>query len=332
MFIISNFLLVTLLLCLTSLFLPYWFVVDFYPGRNEINPTKSSFTYRQPSTTVTTTTQNASTTPASTTVNIFGRRKKREAAFELIFKSKFLKRRKRQGIEPSKVFDDLVIPKVHVGLFYMLYPYADFMDLSILSTRMVSLVHLEKNSPDFVVPKIMYVAQIFYSFGMLGLTIGTTAVFILACRKYSSVVGEIALGGVLIFTTMMLIIGVILAGIHTEGEIWDDFPVMNTIILNRAPQVKLDWGYYFSLIGPLLSILCTFLTWTQACSTCIDVEEIRKQQLSEIIAPDVAYQPLVSDRPYKTGHDNKILTPEFNLTKSQQEKALEAGLGEEFSI
>ena len=130
----------------------------------------------------------------------------------------------------------------------------------------------------------------------------------------------------------MLIVGVVLAGIHREGEIWDDFPVMNTVILNRAPEVKLDWGYYFALVGPLLAILCTVLTWSQACSTCLDVEEIRKQQMKEIIAPNVAYQPLVTDHPYKTGHDNRVVNPNINIMNSQQEKAWEAGVGEEFSI
>lgn len=130
----------------------------------------------------------------------------------------------------------------------------------------------------------------------------------------------------------MLIVGVILAGIHKEGEIWDDFPVMNTVILNRAPEVKLDWGYYFALVGPLFAILCTVLTWSQACSTCMDVEEIRKQQMKEIIAPDIAYQPLVTENPYKTGHDNRNLSPDTNIMRAHQEKAREAGISEEFSI
>ncbi|CAE1261911.1 unnamed protein product [Acanthosepion pharaonis] len=299
LFMISNFLLVTMLLCLTSFFLPYWYIVDFYPQQNKtVTTTRPAISINQPTTTTVSTI--SSSTPLSTTSNIFGRRRKREALFEQIFRKNFLSRRKRQAINRGKIFDDLVIPKVHVGLFYMLYPYADFMKLEILNTKMVSLIHLEKNSPDFVVPKIMYIAQIFYSFGMLGLTISTATIFILACRKYSSVVGEIALGGTLMFSTLMLIVGVILAGIHKEG--------------------------------PLFAILCTVLTWSQACSTCMDVEEIRKQQMKEIIAPDIAYQPLVTENPYKTGHDNRNLSPDTNIMRAHQEKAREAGISEEFSI
>lgn len=331
LFMISNFLLVTMLLCLTSFFLPYWYIVDFYPRQNKtVTTIRPAISINQPTTTTVST--SSSSTPLSTTSNLVGRRRKREALFEQIFRKNFLSRRKRQAINRGKIFDDLVIPKVHVGLFYMLYPYADFMKLEILNTKMVSLIHLEKNSPDFVVPKIMYIAQIFYSFGMLGLTISTAAIFILACRKYSSVVGEIALGGTLMFSTLMLIVGVILAGIHKEGEIWDDFPVMNTVILNRAPEVKLDWGYYFALVGPLFAILCTVLTWSQACSTCMDVEEIRKQQMKEIIAPDIAYQPLVTENPYKIGHDNRNLSPDTNIMTAHQEKAREAGISEEYAI
>ena len=154
LFLISNFLLIVMLLCLTSLFLPYWYVVDFYPEQDKTR-TKITVvkTPRPTTTTVNTINTNPSSTPASTSpLNLNGRRKKREVSFEQTFGNKILSRKKRQAINQGRIFDDLVIPKVHVGLFFMLYPYADFMKLEILSTRMISLIHLEKNSPDFVVP------------------------------------------------------------------------------------------------------------------------------------------------------------------------------------
>ncbi|GAB1606587.1 uncharacterized protein LOC115211094 [Argonauta hians] len=291
LFILSNLLLVTMVLCLTALFLPFWFVVDFHYGRM-IEPIKAPVVTTQRTTTTTT---GATTTPstASTQANAVnvGKRSVRRKIYEAILPAKVNRRSKRQLTKIGKTFDTLIVPKVNVGLFYMEYPYADFMTLSELNYKLISLIHLENTAPVLVVPKTLYVGQVLYAIGMFTLTMSTVGIFILACQKYGSVTGEIAAAGFVTFSALSLLVGVAFAGVHTEGDIWDDFPVMNRVILKTSPDVTLNWGYYFALCGPLLCIFCCVLLWTQACSTCMVVEEIRRKQIAEIRS-SVPYRPL----------------------------------------
>ncbi|XP_014774525.1 uncharacterized protein LOC106872157 [Octopus bimaculoides] len=296
LFILSNLMLVTMVLCLTALFLPYWFVVDFhYTKSNE--PIKVYVPTKTPTTVVPT---------AQTTTNdsapVIGRKKRsvERSWLHALLPTQIHLRYKRQLTKLGQTFNNLHVPAVNVGLFYLEYPYADFKTLTELKYKLISLVHLENTAPVLVVPKTLYVGQVLYSIGMFALTMCTVGIFILACQKYSSVTGEIASAGFVTFSALALLFGVAFAGIHTEGDIWDDFPVMNRVILNTAPYVTLNWGYYFALCGPLLCIFCCVLLWTQACSTCMIVEEIRRKQIAEIRS-SVPYRPL---EPSRSGHIN----------------------------
>lgn len=165
LFILSNLMLVTMVLCLTALFLPYWFIVDFHY-------TKSNEPVKVYVPTIKTTTKIVATTvqtTTNTTAPVIGR-KKRSAEWNLLhalLPTQIHLRYKRQLTKLGQTFNNLRVPEVNVGLFYLEYPYADFRTLTELKYKLVSLIHLENTAPVLVVPSKYLFCCVFHKKAIL---------------------------------------------------------------------------------------------------------------------------------------------------------------------
>lgn len=169
---------------------------------------------------------------------------------------------------------------MNLGLYYM--------DQS-KGIEMLSLISVDKSSNAYTYPPLFRVAQIFYGLGTSGSFVLFVASLVYLCRKYKSATGEMCLAGGMFPTSMCLVLGVVLAGIHTvvPADAFYSLPIPNHYMAVKAdPKIAINIGFWIAVFSAGLSIAALVISWMQACSMCTHVENTRYQMLHAPLTED----------------------------------------------